>query len=179
MPEAKPGPVVHDAEYYVLFDQHGDAWAAQDHELDAHLAELESRFGTKPNIVHVMWDDMAFGDARIPALNKVSGFDTPNCNKMAAKGALSTRHYTEPSRWWAACWKRRAARGVLSPRWAMSSLRIRIGRPRTWREAERTVFRPVAVVFGWRAERVLRPCQPGRPLAYGAVTTLQTRSPDA
>ena len=29
MPEASPGPVVHDAEYYVLFDQHGDARTRQ------------------------------------------------------------------------------------------------------------------------------------------------------
>jgi hypothetical protein len=41
MPEATPGPIVHDAEYYVLFDQHGDAWEDEDHELDARLADLE------------------------------------------------------------------------------------------------------------------------------------------
>ncbi len=114
MPDAAPGPVVHDAEYYVLFDQHGDAWAAEDHELDARLAELEERFGAKPNIVHIMWDDMAFGDAGIPALNKVRGFDTPNSNRMAAEGALYTRYYTE-----AACTPSRAA--VLTGRYAVRS----------------------------------------------------------
>ena len=114
MPDAAPGPVVHDAEYYVLFDQHGDAWAAEDHELDARLAELEERFGAKPNIVHIMWDDMPFGDAGIPALNKVRGFDTPNSNRMAAEGALYTRYYTE-----AACTPSRAA--VLTGRYAVRS----------------------------------------------------------
>ena len=104
MPTAAPGPLIHDAEYYVLFDQHGDAWAAEDHELDAKLADLETKFGAKPNIVHIMWDDMAFGDAGIPALNKVRGFDTPNSNRMAAEGALYTRYYTE-----AACTPSRAA----------------------------------------------------------------------
>jgi arylsulfatase len=114
MPEATPGPIVHDAEYYILFDQHGDAWAAEDQELDKRLAELEERHGAKPNIVHIMWDDMAFGDAGIPALNKVRGFDTPNCNRMAAEGALFTRFYTE-----AACTPSRAA--VLTGRHAVRS----------------------------------------------------------
>ncbi|MDH3959559.1 MAG: sulfatase-like hydrolase/transferase, partial [Actinomycetota bacterium] len=114
MPTANPGPVVHDAEYYILFDQHGDAWAAEDGELDVRLAELEATHGQKPSIVHVMWDDMAFGDAGIPALNKVRGFDTPNCNRMAAEGALYTRYYTEP-----ACTPSRAA--VLTGRYAVRS----------------------------------------------------------
>ena len=114
MPDATPGPVVHDAEYYLLFDQHGDAWSVEDAELDARLAELESRFGAKPNIVHVMWDDMAFGDAGIPAMNKIRGFDTPQSNRMAAEGALFTRYYTE-----AACTPSRAA--VITGRYAVRS----------------------------------------------------------
>ncbi|MDX2379608.1 MAG: sulfatase-like hydrolase/transferase [Acidimicrobiia bacterium] len=114
MPTANPGPVVHDAEYYILFDQHGDAWAAEDDELDQRLADLEAQFGAKPNIVHVMWDDMAFGDAGIPALNKIRGFDTPNSNRMAAEGALYTRYYTEP-----ACTPSRAA--VITGRHAVRS----------------------------------------------------------
>jgi arylsulfatase A-like enzyme len=114
MPNATPGPIVHDAEYYVLFDQHGDAWEVEDRELDQKLAELEDQFGTKPNVVHIMWDDMAFGDAGIPALNKIRGFDTPNCNRMAEEGALFTRYYTE-----AACTPSRAA--VLTGRYAVRS----------------------------------------------------------
>ena len=95
MPDADPGPIVHDAEYYVLFDQHGDEWAVEDGDIDAKLAELEQRHGRKPNIVHVMWDDMAFGDAGIPALNKIRGFETPQSNRMTAEGALFTRYMTE------------------------------------------------------------------------------------
>ena len=114
MPQADPGSIVHDAEYYILFDQHGDAWAAEDADLDDRLAELEAKHGRKPNIVHVMWDDMAFGDAGIPALNKVRGFDTPNSNRMAAEGALFTRYYTE-----AACTPSRAA--AITGRYAVRS----------------------------------------------------------
>ena len=97
MPDADPGPIVHDAEYYILFDQHGDAWAAEDSELDARLAELEATHGRKPNIVHIMWDDMAFGDLGIPAMKAIRGFETPNIDRMAEEGILFTRFCTEPS----------------------------------------------------------------------------------
>ena len=39
MPTANPGSVVHDSEYSILFDPHGDAWAAEAGELDVRLAE--------------------------------------------------------------------------------------------------------------------------------------------
>ena len=81
MPDATPGPIVHDAEYYVLFDQHGDAWAVEDAELDARLTELEATHGAKPNIVHVMWDDMAFGDAGIHI-----SFDRPTVRHVQRVG---------------------------------------------------------------------------------------------
>ena len=106
--------IVHDAEYYILYDQHGERWEVEDGQLDVKLAELEDRFGAKPNIVHIMWDDMAFGDAGIPELNKVRGFETPSCNRMAAEGALYTRFYTEP-----ACTPSRAA--VITGRHAVRS----------------------------------------------------------
>ncbi len=91
---AKKG-VVHDAEYYVLKAQHSEAWAAEDADIDAQLAKLEKKHGRPPNIIHVMWDDTAFGDVGIPAIQQVRGLDTPNLNKMAAEGMLFTRMYTE------------------------------------------------------------------------------------
>ena len=106
--------IVHDAEFYILFEQHGEKWTVEDKDLDTKLAELKEKFGAPPNIVHIMWDDMAFGDAGIPALNKVRGFDTPQSNRMAAEGALYTRFYTE-----AACTPSRAA--VITGRYAVRS----------------------------------------------------------
>ena len=46
---------VQDAEYYVLEAQHGDAWAAEDKELNKRLAALEKKFGTatQPDSHHV------------------------------------------------------------------------------------------------------------------------------
>jgi len=100
-----PAQIVHDAEYYILEAQHGEKWAAEDKALDAKLAELRQKYGRPPNIVHIMWDDTAFGDIGIPAIQKVRGLQTPQLDKMADEGILFTRMYTEvgctPSR--AAC----------------------------------------------------------------------------
>jgi len=88
-------PIVHDAEYYVLDAQNGEKWQAEDKELDQKLAELKKKFGTPPNIIHIMWDDTAFGDVGIPAIQKVRGLKTPHLNTMAEEGILFTRMYTE------------------------------------------------------------------------------------
>jgi arylsulfatase A-like enzyme len=87
--------IVHDAEYYVLEAQNGDQWAAEDKSLNQKLAELRKKHGTPPNIIHIMWDDTAYGDVGIPAIQKVRGMETPNLNKMAEEGILFTRMYTE------------------------------------------------------------------------------------
>jgi arylsulfatase len=87
--------IVHDAEYYVLEAQNGDQWATEDKSLDQKLAELRKKHGTPPNIIHIMWDDTAFGDVGIPAIQKVRGMETPNLNQMAQEGILFSRMYTE------------------------------------------------------------------------------------
>jgi arylsulfatase len=89
--------IVHDAEYYVIEAQNGERWTMEDKELDKKLEKLRKKHGTPPNIVYLLWDDMAFGDAGIPEINKIRGFDTPACNKMADEGIFFTRMYTEPS----------------------------------------------------------------------------------
>jgi arylsulfatase len=91
------GPIVHDAEYYIIEAQNGQAWAAEDEELDARLAELRERYGTPLNIVHYMWDDQPFGAVGIPAMQRIRGYETPRLNRMAEEGMLFTRMYTEPS----------------------------------------------------------------------------------
>jgi len=97
--------IVQDAEYYILEAQNGEKWAAEDKELDQKLAELRKKYNNPPNIIHIMWDDTAYGDVGIPAIQKVRGLTTPHLNKMAEEGILFTRMYTEvgctPSR--AAC----------------------------------------------------------------------------
>jgi len=87
--------IVHDAEHYILEAQHGEKWAAEDKALDNKLAELRKKFGTPPNIIHIMWDDTALGEVGIPEIQKVRGFETPNINQMAEDGINFMRMYTE------------------------------------------------------------------------------------
>ncbi len=89
--------IVHDAEYYQLLKQHGKKWAAEDKQIDRKLAALRKKFGKPPNIIHIMWDDMSYGAIGHPMLNKVSGYTSPNINKLAAKGMTFARMYSEPS----------------------------------------------------------------------------------
>jgi hypothetical protein len=82
-------PIIHDAEYYILDAKHGEQWKVEDKELDQKLAELRQKFGTPPNIIHVMWDATPVGEVGIPALQKVRGLETPNINRLAAKASIS------------------------------------------------------------------------------------------
>ncbi|MEH6472730.1 MAG: sulfatase-like hydrolase/transferase [Halopseudomonas sp.] len=96
--------IIHDAEHYILEAQHGEKWRVEDKDLSTRLAELEKKFGTPPNIIHIMWDDTALGEVGIPEIQAVRGFKTPNINKMADDGINFMRMYTEP-----ACTPTRAA----------------------------------------------------------------------
>ena len=92
---AQAQDIVHDAEFYVLEAQNGEKWAAEDKGLEEKLAELRKKHGRPPNLIHIMWDDTAFGDVGIPALQKVRGLSTPNLNQLAEEGIMFTRMYTE------------------------------------------------------------------------------------
>ncbi len=87
--------IIHDAEYYILAAQNGEKWEAEDKALDKRLAALRKKHGTPPNIIYILWDDVAFGDIGIPAIQNIRGFETPNLNKLADEGMLFTRMYTE------------------------------------------------------------------------------------
>ena len=115
----KKGAIIHDAEQAILQDQFGKEWAKQDKGIAKKLDALEKKFGKKPNIIHIMWDDNSFGEVGIPVLNKVRGFDTPNINKMGEEGITFTRMYSEPS-----CTPTRAAAltGRLSVRTGMHTV---------------------------------------------------------
>ncbi len=114
--------IIHDAEHYVLHAQYGDRWAEEDEELAVKLAELEERFGTPPNIIHIMWDDTPVGEVGIPHLQKNRGFETPNMNEFAADGIYFTRMYTEPS-----CTPSRAA--AMTGRYAVRNGMYNVGFP--------------------------------------------------
>ena len=56
-----PDGIIYEAEFQRLWAKNGEAWAQEDVEVQARLAELEAKFGKKPNIIHIMWDDMRMG----------------------------------------------------------------------------------------------------------------------
>ena len=86
---------VHDSEYYVLAAQNGEQWAIEDKALDQKIAELREKHGRPPNLIHIMWDDTAFGDVGMPGVQSIRGFETPRLNEMAQEGIMFTRMYTE------------------------------------------------------------------------------------
>jgi len=53
--------IIHDPEFLILEAQHGERWAAEDKDLDARLEALREKHGKRPNIIHIMWDDMSYG----------------------------------------------------------------------------------------------------------------------
>lgn len=92
-----PGGLVHDPEFQRLWEQNGDRWAAEDVEVSTKLSELEAKFGKKPNIIHILWDDMRYGAVGHRLLTDISGYEAPNLEQMAEEGMSFTRMYTEPS----------------------------------------------------------------------------------
>ena len=47
-----PDGIVYDSEFQKLWGQNGDRWLEENKEVNAKLAELEQKFGKKPNIIH-------------------------------------------------------------------------------------------------------------------------------
>jgi len=95
--EAIAKDIIYDSEFQVTQKQHGKKWAAEDTGIDKKLAALKKKHGKSPNIIHIMWDDMKYGAIGHPMLNNVTGYVSPNINKMAANGMTFTRMYSEPS----------------------------------------------------------------------------------
>ena len=91
-------PIQHDAEHYVLLEQHREKWANEDKQIDAILADLRKKNdGLPPNIVYILVDDVGFGEFGNPVLNRARGYETPNINKLVQDGLSFGRMYTEPS----------------------------------------------------------------------------------
>lgn len=97
-PFASAGEIIHDAEYAIIEAQNGKAWAADDKELDAKLAEIRKKNGGKPpNIVYILLDDVGFGEIGMDNLSVIRGYKTPNMSALAEEGLSLQRMYTEPS----------------------------------------------------------------------------------
>jgi arylsulfatase len=90
-------PIIHDAEHYILKSQNGEKWAKEDVQVSKKLTELKKKFGTRPNIIYILWDDQQVGAVGNAMLQQQLGYSTPHINQMADEGINFTRMYSEPS----------------------------------------------------------------------------------
>ena len=79
--------IVYDAEFIQLRAQHADEWALEDAALRQKLTEMQKKHGTRPNIIHIMWDDHSLGEVGIRQMNKVLGYDTPASTRWRMRGS--------------------------------------------------------------------------------------------
>lgn len=77
--------------------RNSEAWAVQDQALDARLAELEARYGKKPNIVYILTDDIGWGELGWQGGGKHRGTPSPELDQMAMEGMRFWSAYAEPS----------------------------------------------------------------------------------
>tara|TARA_R110000850_G_scaffold193076_2_gene319935 strand:- start:4556 stop:6235 length:1680 start_codon:yes stop_codon:yes gene_type:complete len=90
--------IAHDAEFYILEQQHAERWAEEDKAIDETLAAFQKKNDNKPpNIFYILIDDIGFGDLGSKTLNSIRGYETPSINKFAREGMRLSRMYTEPS----------------------------------------------------------------------------------
>jgi arylsulfatase len=87
----------YDAEYYELEKQFGEQWLADDKKVRAKLAELEKKFGKKPNIISILADDIGYSELGVYGGGKLRGAPTPNLDKMAKQGMKFLQYYSEPA----------------------------------------------------------------------------------
>ena len=86
-----------DAPFAKFQEKYGAEWAEDDKVVDQKLAELEAKFGKKPNIIMVLTDDIGWGTLGAYGGGKVVGAPTPNLDKMARDGMKFLSAYSEPS----------------------------------------------------------------------------------
>ncbi|WKK65257.1 sulfatase-like hydrolase/transferase [Lutimonas zeaxanthinifaciens] len=88
---------VNDAPFEYYKKRNQDQWKQQDNEIDKKLADLEKRFGKKPNIIYILTDDIGWGELGWQGGGKHRGTPTPALDKMAFNGMRFWSAYAEPS----------------------------------------------------------------------------------
>lgn len=86
-----------DAPFLALQERHSGAWATEDKQIDERLANLETRFGKKPNIIFILTDDIGWGELGWQGGGKHRGTPTPTLDRIAKEGMRFWSAYSEPS----------------------------------------------------------------------------------
>ena len=86
-----------DAPYYALEERMAADWADQDSRIDARLAALREEFGTPPNIIYILADDVGWGELGWQGGGRHRGTPTPELDRIAFDGMRFWSAYAEPS----------------------------------------------------------------------------------
>ncbi len=93
-PQAAP---VFDGYFQVEQQKSAQAWETEDELINQRLAQLEKRFGKKPNIIYILADDVGWGELGWQGGGKHRGTPTPTLDTMAEEGMAFWSAYAEPS----------------------------------------------------------------------------------
>jgi arylsulfatase A-like enzyme len=86
-----------DAPFYDEQRRHANAWEAEDRLIDQRLADLQRRFGKRPNIIYILANDVGWGELGWQGGGKHRGTPTPDLDRMAFEGMRFWHAYAEPS----------------------------------------------------------------------------------
>ncbi len=78
-------------------NRNAETWAAEDADINVKLAELEAKFGKKPNIIYILTDDIGWGELGWQGGGKHRGAPSEALDKMAMSGMRFWSAYAEPS----------------------------------------------------------------------------------
>ncbi|WP_294229704.1 sulfatase-like hydrolase/transferase [uncultured Shimia sp.] len=87
----------YDAPHLDFASRNAEAWAVQDQGIDQKLADLEAKFGKKPNIVYILTDDIGWGELGWQGGGKHRGTPSEELDQMAFDGMRFWSAYAEPS----------------------------------------------------------------------------------
>jgi len=87
--------IIYDAETTRMQEQFGQQWSEDAAKVLDKLAELEKKFGKKPNIVYILADDIGYTELGCYGGGKIRGAPTPNLDKLSEQGIKFLSFYSE------------------------------------------------------------------------------------
>jgi arylsulfatase len=87
--------IIYDAETTRMQEQFGQQWSEDAAKVSDKLAELEKKFGKKPNIVYILADDIGYTELGCYGGGKIRGAPTPNLDKLSEQGIKFLSFYSE------------------------------------------------------------------------------------
>ena len=82
--------------YEKYAEKNAETLKKHDRDVKQKLAQLEKKYGKKPNIIYILADDIGWGELGSYGGGKVVGKPSPNLDKMADDGMKFLSFYSEP-----------------------------------------------------------------------------------